>query len=42
MTSEVKNIIWMIWKNSEGESFKVGELCRREEKYYFKYDIEWC
>jgi len=38
MTSEVKNIIWMIWKNSEGESFKVGELSRRAEKYYFKYD----
>ena len=38
MTSDVKNIIWMIWRNSEGESFKVGELSRREEKYYFKYD----
>lgn len=40
MTSEVKDIIWMTWKNSEGESFKVGELARRGEKYYFKYDIE--
>jgi len=38
MTSQVKNIMWMIWRNSEGESFKVGELARREEKYYFKYD----
>jgi hypothetical protein len=39
MTSQVKNIIWMMWRNSEGESFKVGELSRREQKYYFKYDI---
>ncbi|MBW9159542.1 hypothetical protein G9F71_001440 [Clostridium sp. FP2] len=39
MTSEVNNMMWMIWKNSEGESFKVGELSRRGEKYYFKYDI---
>ncbi|MGH4138412.1 HipA N-terminal domain-containing protein [Clostridium sp.] len=38
MTSEVKDIIWITWKNSEGESFKVGELARRDEKYYFKYD----
>lgn len=39
MSSELKNIIWMMWKNSEGESFKVGELARRAEKYYFRYDI---
>lgn len=39
MASDIKNVIWMIWKNSEGESFKVGELIRRTEKYYFKYDI---
>ena len=39
MSSELKNIIWMMWKNSEGESFKVGELSRRAEKYYFRYDI---
>lgn len=40
MTGEVRDIIWMTWRNSEGESFKVGELARRGEKYYFKYDIE--
>jgi len=40
MTSEVKNIIWMIWKNDQGEPFKVGELSRRSGKYYFKYDID--
>lgn len=40
MASEVKNIIWMIWKNREGEPFKVGELCKDDEKYYFKYDID--
>jgi hypothetical protein len=40
MTSEVKNIIWMIWKNDQGEPFKVGELSRRTGKYYFKYDID--
>ena len=28
MTREVKNIIWMIWKNDQGESFKVGELSK--------------
>lgn len=39
MTSKVENAIWMMWKNVEGDSFKVGELTRREEKYYFKYDI---
>ncbi|MGH4126052.1 MAG: HipA N-terminal domain-containing protein [Clostridium sp.] len=39
MTSKVNNVIWMIWRNTQGESFKVGELSRREEKYYFKYDI---
>lgn len=36
----MNNMIWMIWKNSEGESFKVGELSRRAKKYYFKYDID--
>lgn len=40
MTIEVKNIIWMIWKNDQGEPFKVGELSKRSEKYYFKYDID--
>ncbi len=40
MTREVKNVIWMIWKNDQGEPFKVGELSKRSEKYYFKYDIE--
>ena len=40
MTGEVRDIIWMTWRNGEGESFKVGELARRAEKYYFRYDIE--
>ncbi len=39
MAIEVKNIIWMMWRNSEGQYFKVGELSRRQEKYYFKYDV---
>ena len=40
MASKVKDTIWMIWKNDEGESFKIGELSRRTKKYYFKYDID--
>ncbi|MBU3092522.1 hypothetical protein KPL35_10580 [Clostridium sp. CF011] len=40
MTSKVKNVIWMIWKNEQEETFKVGELSKGPEKYYFKYDIE--
>ena len=40
MTIKVNNIIWMIWKNKDGESFKVGELSKRPDKYYFRYDIE--
>jgi hypothetical protein len=40
MTSEVKDIIWMICRNSEGESSKVCELARGGEEYYAKYDIE--
>lgn len=40
MASEVENLLWMIWRNEQGEAFKVGELCRISEKYYFKYDAE--
>ena len=40
MTSKVEKMIWMIWKNDEGQSFKIGELSKKTEKYYFKYDIE--
>jgi len=40
MTSEVECTIWMIWKNDQDESFKVGELSRRSGKYYFNYDID--
>lgn len=40
MTSKVENTIWMIWKNEQGQAFKVGELSKRTEKYYFKYDVE--
>jgi hypothetical protein len=40
MAREVNDTVWMIWKNDQGEPFKVGELSKRSEKYYFKYDIE--
>ncbi|MFT5874717.1 MAG: hypothetical protein ACI8WT_003694 [Clostridium sp.] len=40
MASKVKNVIWMMWKNDQGEPFKVGELSKSDEKYYFKYDID--
>ena len=40
MVREVKDVIWMIWKNDQGEPFKVGELSKTLEKYYFKYDID--
>ena len=40
MVRDVKDVIWMIWKNDQGEPFKVGELSKTLEKYYFKYDIE--
>ena len=40
MASEVKDVIWMIWRNDQGEPFKVGELSKTAEKYYFKYDID--
>ena len=34
------NIIWIVWKNDQEESFKVGELSKQTDKYYFKYDID--
>jgi len=40
MTKETNDTIRMIWRNKKGESFKVEELCRQAEKYYFKYDID--
>jgi len=40
MTYKVENIIWMIWKDDEGKSFKIGELSKNTEKYYFKYDMD--
>ncbi|MBU3159523.1 hypothetical protein KPL37_07105 [Clostridium frigoris] len=38
MTCKVDSIIYMMWKNNEGKSFKVGELSKKTGKYYFKYD----
>jgi len=40
MTNKVDSVIWMIWKNDEGQPFKVGELSKGAEKYYFEYDID--
>ncbi|MBU3179921.1 hypothetical protein [Clostridium psychrophilum] len=40
MTSKVENMIWLVWKNDEGKSFKIGELSKETEKYYFEYDTE--
>ncbi|NNU77094.1 HipA N-terminal domain-containing protein [Clostridium estertheticum] len=39
MTCKVDNMIYMTWKNKEGQSFKVGELSKKTGKYYFRYDI---
>ncbi|MBU3156368.1 HipA N-terminal domain-containing protein [Clostridium estertheticum] len=39
MTCKSGITICMMWKNKEGESFKVGELSKKTGKYYFKYDI---
>jgi hypothetical protein len=39
MQQEIREILWLTWKNEEGESFRVGELHRRSGKYYFKYEI---
>ncbi|MBX4261640.1 hypothetical protein KTC96_21195 [Clostridium estertheticum] len=39
MTCKTDNIIYMTWKNKEGESFNVGELGKKTGKYYFRYDI---
>ena len=40
MTSKVDNLIWMVWRNDQNQPFKIGELSKRAEKYYFKYDID--
>ena len=40
MTSKVEDVIWMIWKNDQGQPFKVGQLSKGAEKYYFEYDID--
>jgi len=40
MTNKLDSVIWMIWKNDEGQQFKVGELSKEAEKYFFEYDIE--
>ncbi|EQB90261.1 hypothetical protein J2Z44_000979 [Clostridium punense] len=30
----------LVWKNENGDSFNVGQLSFRSEKYYFQYDQE--
>lgn len=40
MTKKVDNVLWLMWKDDQGEPFKVGELSKGSEKYYFEYDIE--
>ncbi|HAG42134.1 MAG TPA: hypothetical protein DCL31_00430 [Clostridium sp.] len=35
-----EDILWLMFKNSDGEKIKVGELVKKESKFYFKYDIE--
>ena len=40
MTCKMDNTVWMMWKNDEGKSFKVGELSKKTDKYYFKYDMD--
>ena len=39
MTCKVDSIICMMWKNKEGDSFKVGEVSKKAGKHYFRYDI---
>ena len=39
MSYKQDEILWLVWKEND-KSFKVGELHRRDDKYYFKYDVE--
>ncbi|GAA0121199.1 MAG: hypothetical protein KID00_07100 [Clostridium argentinense] len=38
--NNVEEILWLMFKNSDGEKIKVGELIKKESKFYFKYDVE--
>lgn len=40
MAKKVDKLIWLMWKDEQGQAFKVGELSKGSEKYYFKYDVE--
>ncbi|MGH4052508.1 MAG: HipA N-terminal domain-containing protein [Clostridium sp.] len=40
MTNKVGSVVWMIWRNDEGQQFKVGELSKEAKKYYFEYDMD--
>ncbi|HCQ89232.1 MULTISPECIES: hypothetical protein [unclassified Clostridium] len=35
-----EDILWLMFKNSDGEKIKVGELVKKKSKFYFKYDVE--
>lgn len=40
MGIEQKETLYLFWTNDEQKEFKIGELCKRTGKYYFKYNIE--
>lgn len=40
MTLDKKEVLNLFWKSGEGIEFKIGELCRKSGKYYFKYEVE--
>lgn len=40
MGIEQKETLYLFWRNEEQKEFKIGELCKRTGKYYFKYNIE--
>lgn len=36
-----KDIVYLVWTNTRnGKKFKIGELYKEKEKYYFKYIID--
>lgn len=40
MILDKKELFNLFWKSENGSKFKIGELCRRNGKYYFKYEVE--
>lgn len=40
MILDERELINLFWKSDDGVNFKIGELCRRSGKYYFKYEVE--